>query len=79
MVPWLYADAGAGATNPSACLQHPLTPAPFRDARRRRASELRACARCVWCGGARVPAAPRRTGIRAEAIECVGAVAAEEE
>ena len=33
---------------------------------------------CVFCGGARVPAAPRRTGIPEEGIECFGAVAAEE-
>ena len=43
-----HVDADAGATTPSACLQHPLTPAPFRDTRRRRASKMRMrCARRV--------------------------------
>ena len=52
------ADAGAGATTPSACLQHP---------QRRRWSATRgaypkcaqACDAHVKCGGARVPAARR--------------------
>ena len=52
------ADAGAGATTPSACLQHPQ--------RRRRSATRGAYPKCaqacdahVKCGGARVPAARR--------------------
>ena len=72
------ADAGAGATTPSACLQHP---------QRRRWSATRGLAvhpnahavrmSSLWrCS--RPGRAPRRTGIAAEAIRCCGAVAAEE-
>ena len=69
------ADAGAGATTPSACFQHP---------QRRRWSATRglavpsncACGAhvvCVlwWCS--RPGRAPRRTSIAAEAIECFSA------
>ena len=77
-MPGYSADADAGATITPECLQHP---------QRRRRSATRGVAAhpkcacgvvCVlwWCS--RPSRAPRRTGIAAAAIECVGAVAAAE-
>ena len=71
---------GCGRDDSQCLLATPTTPALGRDARRRRAFELRTGVRCAcqvwWCS--RPGRAPRRTGIAAEAIRCCGANAAAE-
>ena len=79
--PWLTRTRARARTRRLrvlACNTHNAGAVPRHEARIRTAHRRAVCPVCVFCGGARVPAAPRRTGIRAEAIECFGAVAAAE-